>query len=209
MSGPADTHFYEPSAGHRLPHDPFKAIVAPRPIGWISTVDPAGRPNLAPYSYFNAVCDVPPMILFSSNGQKDTLRNAQATGAFVWNLATRPLAGRMNSTSAPVGADVDEFALAGLTPAPSRLVAAPRVAESPAALECRVLQVIPLADLAGASADHWMVVGQVVGVHIDPAFLKDGLFDTAAARPILRAGYRGAYAGIDETSMFEMIRPTV
>ncbi|WP_076071371.1 flavin reductase family protein [Sphingomonas montana] len=202
------THFYEPSAGHRLPHDPFKAIVAPRPIGWISTVDADGRPNLAPYSYFNAVCDVPPMILFSSNGRKDTLRNAEATGGFVWNLATRPLAERMNATSAPVAPGVDEFTLSGLTAAPSRLVAAPRVAESPAALECRVLQVIPLADLDGASADHWMVVGQVVGVHIDPAFLNDGLFDTAAAQPILRAGYRGDYTTIDAGSMFQMIRPT-
>ncbi|GGE76323.1 flavin reductase family protein [Sphingomonas prati] len=208
-AGPVgDTHFYEPSAGHRLPHDPFKAIVAPRPIGWISTVDPDGRPNLAPYSYFNAVCDVPPMILFSSNGRKDTLRNAEATGCFVWNLATRPLAERMNETAAPVAPDVDEFFRAGLTATPSRLVPAPRVAESPAALECRVLQVIPLADLDGASADHFMVVGQVVGVHIDPAYLRDGLFDTAAAQPILRAGYRGDYATIKAATMFEMIRPT-
>ncbi|HEX8446596.1 MAG TPA: flavin reductase family protein [Sphingomonas sp.] len=205
---PVDTHFYEPSAGHRLPHDPFKAIVAPRPIGWISTIGADGVVNLAPYSYFNAVCDKPPMILFSSAGRKDTLRNAQATGAFVWNLATRPLAERMNTTSAPAPADVDEFALAGLTPAPSRLIAPPRVAESPAALECRVLQIVELQDLDGASANHWIVVGQVVGVHIDPAFLRDGLFDTAAAQPIMRAGYRGDYAGIDAGSMFEMIRPT-
>jgi len=204
---PAEPHFYEPSAGHRLRHDPFKAIVAPRPIGWISTVDADGGFNLAPYSYFNAVCDKPPMILFSSSGRKDTLRNAQATGCFVWNLATRALAERMNATSAPVSADVDEFALAGLTPVASRLVTAPRVAETPAALECRVVQIVELKDLDGASADHWMVVGQVVGVHLDPAYLRDGLFDTAAAQPIMRAGYRGDYAGIDAGSMFEMIRP--
>lgn len=204
---PAEPHFYEPSAGHRLRHDPFKAIVAPRPIGWISTVSADGGFNLAPYSYFNAVCDKPPMILFSSSGRKDTLRNAEATGCFVWNMATRPLAERMNATSASVSADVDEFALAGLTPVASRLVAAPRVAETPAALECRVVQIVGLKDLDGASANHWMVVGQVVGVHLDPAFLRDGLFDTAAAQPIMRAGYRGDYAGIDAGSMFEMIRP--
>ena len=204
----ADGHFYEPSAGHRLPHDPFKAIVAPRPIGWIGTVAADGVPNLAPYSYFNAVCDAPPMLMFSSNGRKDTLRNAEITGCFTWNMATRPLADRMNRTSAPVAADVDEFALAGLAMAASRLIPAPRVADSPASLECRVVRVIALDDLDGRSADHFMVVGQVVGVHIDPAFLNDGLFDTAAAQPILRAGYRADYADISADSMFQMVRPT-
>ena len=205
---PAETHFYEPSAGHRLPHDPFKAIVAPRPIGWIGTVAADGTRNLAPYSYFNAVCDAPPMLMFSSNGRKDTLRNAEATGCFTWNLATRPLADRMNRTSAPVASDVDEFELAGLTATPGTMIPAPRVAESPAALECRVVQVVALHDLAGAPADHFMVVGQVVGVHIDPAFLKDGLFDTAATRPILRAGYRADYAELGPDAMFQMTRPT-
>lgn len=205
---PADGHFYEPSAGHRLPHDPFKAIVAPRPIGWIGTVAADGVPNLAPYSYFNAVCDAPPMLMFSSNGRKDTLRNVEETGCFSWNLATRTLADPMNRTSAPVPADVDEFVLAGLAAAPCRLIAAPRVADSPATLECRVVRMIALDDLDGRSADHVMVVGQVVGVHIDPAFLRDGLFDIAAAQPILRAGYRADYAGISADSMFQMTRPT-
>lgn len=201
------THFYEPAAGHRLPHDPFKAIVAPRPIGWVSTLSADGVPNLAPYSFFNAVCDAPPMIAFSSSGWKDSVRNAEATREFTWNLATRPLAEAMNATSASVGREIDEFALAGLERAAARVVKPARVAASPAALECRVAAIHRLADAAGKTLDQWLVIGEVVGVHIDAAFLKDGLFDTAAARPILRAGYLDAYAEIASDAMFRMKRP--
>jgi flavin reductase (DIM6/NTAB) family NADH-FMN oxidoreductase RutF len=200
-------HFYEVAQGHGLPHDPFKAIVAPRPIGWVSTLGPDGVPNLAPYSFFNAIGDAPPMIAFSSSGRKDSLTNAEATREFVWNMATRPLAEQMNRSSAPVAADIDEFTLAGLAAAPSRLVAPPRVAESPASLECRVVQITQLHDLDGAAIDQWLVIGQVVAVHIRTEYLSDGLFDTAAARPILRAGYRADYAEVTPDAMFRMIRP--
>ncbi len=200
-----EPYFYEVAKGHGLPHDPFKAIVAPRPVGWISTVDVEGAMNLAPYSFFNAVCDRPPILMFSSAGWKDTVSNAQATGAFVWNLATRALAQRMNVSSANVPHAVDEFDLAGLTAAPSRLVKAPRVAETPAALECRLLDITELKDIEGAPTGNFMVLGQVVAAHIDPAFLKDGLFDTAAAQPIGRCGYLGDYAEVDH--LFQMVRP--
>jgi flavin reductase (DIM6/NTAB) family NADH-FMN oxidoreductase RutF len=200
-----DSYFYEIAKGHGLPHDPFKAIVAPRPVGWISTVDAQGLMNLAPYSFFNAVCDQPPILMFCSAGWKDSVANVEATGEFVWNLATRPLAQAMNITSAAVPHETSEFDLAGLTAAPSRLVKAPRVAQTPAALECRRLQITQLHDLEGAPTGNFMVLGQVVAVHIDPAFLIDGLFDTAAAQPIGRCGYRGDYAEVDH--LFQMARP--
>ena len=199
------SYFYEPRKGHGLPHDPFKAIVAPRPIGWISSHDREGRVNLAPYSFFNAMGDKPPVVAFSSNGWKDSVRNIEATGEFVANLATRTLAEAMNTTSATLPYGVDEMALAGLTPAPSRQVRVPRVAESPAALECRLLQIVQLKDLDGNTLDQYVVFGQVVGVHIAHAFLREGLFDTAAAAPIMRAGYLSLYAEIGP--MFEMERP--
>ena len=201
----AQTHFYEPAAGHGLAHDPFKAIVAPRPVGWISTVDAEGRANLAPYSYFNAVCDAPPMLAFSSAGRKDSLANVEATGEFVWNLAVRPLAEAMNASSKAVPHGTDEFQLAGLEAAPCRLVKPPRVAASPAAMECRLLQVVHLRGLDGADADHHLVIGQVVGVHIDPDLLTDGAFDTARARPVARCGSWGDYAEVSE--LFQMRRP--
>jgi flavin reductase (DIM6/NTAB) family NADH-FMN oxidoreductase RutF len=200
-------HYYAPEDGHRLAHDPFKALVGPRPIGWISTRSADGRLNLAPYSFFNAICDHPPMVMFSSAGWKDSVTNAKATGEFVWNMATRTLAEAMNTSSAAVPPEVSEFELAGLTPAPAVRVAAPRVAESPAALECKVLQIVALHDLQGRPSEHWVVMGQVVGVHIDPAYLRDGLFDTGAAQPILRAGYLADYAAITPQSMFKMRRP--
>ncbi|MFX1767735.1 MULTISPECIES: flavin reductase family protein [Paraburkholderia] len=201
----AEVEFYDPAAGHGLPHDPFKAIVAPRLIGWISTCSPSGQPNLAPYSFFGAFAAFPPIIGFCSEGRKDSLRNIEQTHEFVWNLATRPLAEQMNRTSATVAPDVDEFLLAGVTPVAGRNVSVPRVGESPAALECRLLQISQLHDLHGKPTDNWLVLGQVIGVHILKAYLKDGLFDTYAAQPIMRAGYRGDYAGIGER--FEMIRP--
>jgi flavin reductase (DIM6/NTAB) family NADH-FMN oxidoreductase RutF len=201
-----DTHFYEPKDGHRLPHDPFKAIVAPRPIGWISTVDAEGRPNLAPYSFFNAFCDSPLVVGFSSSGRKDSQRNVEETGEFVANLATRRQATAMNQTSAALPHGVNEFKVAGLRAAPSRLVRAPRVADAPAALECRLLLVLPIKDSDGKSTPNTLILGQVVGVHIDPAYLKDGLFDIAAAGTIARCGYRGDY--VEVTRVFEMLRPS-
>jgi flavin reductase (DIM6/NTAB) family NADH-FMN oxidoreductase RutF len=192
------THFYEPRNGHRLPHSPLKAIVAPRPIGWISTCDLEGRVNLAPYSFFNAVCEEPPILLFSSKGRKDSLRNAEATGEFVANLVSQPLAQAMNETAAEVAAGIDEMRLAGLDPAPSTMVRPPRVAQAAAALECRVLDIRELNGLDGRATNWFMIWGEVVGVHIDPAYLKDGLFDTAAAQVMARCGYRGFYSVVDE-----------
>lgn len=202
----SETYFYEPARGHGLPHDPFKAIVAPRPIGWISTYSRAGQANLAPYSFFNAFSSMPPIIGFSSEGYKDSVRNAEETGEFAANFVSRPLAEAMNRTSAPVDSSVDEMALAGLAAAPCRLIAAPRVAAAPAALECKTLQVIRLQNLAGEPLESYLTLGQVIGVHIDPQYLKEGHFDIAAAQPIMRAGYRADYASLGE--MFEMFRPT-
>ena len=198
--------FYEPQARDRglLPHDPFKAIVAPRPIGWISTRGPEGELNLAPYSFFNAIGENPPMVAFSSTGAKDSATFARE-GEFVWNLATWALREQMNLTSARLERGESEFEHAGLEPAPSRLVAPPRVAESPCALECRVVHSVQLNDVDGAPADQYLVVGQVIGVHIDEAAIRGGRVDTAALRPIARCGYLGDYAVVDE--LFEMLRP--
>jgi flavin reductase (DIM6/NTAB) family NADH-FMN oxidoreductase RutF len=196
--------FYQPKSGHGLPHDPFKAIIAPRPIGWISTIDPQGRYNLAPYSFFNAISTQPPMLAFSSEGLKDSVRNAEATGEFVFNLATAALAEPMNQSSARVPPEVDEFELTGLAAAPCRLVRPPRVAASPAALECKVVDLLHLRDLDGNAVERYLTIGQVVGVHIDEAYLVDGLFDTARAVPLARCGYRD-FAAV--TSVFAMLRP--
>lgn len=201
----AEFHFYEPSKGHGLLHDPFKAIVAPRPIGWISTVDGHGRVNLAPYSFFNAVCDHPPMVMFSSSGLKDTAGNIQTTGEFVCNLVTRRLAAQMNQTSASLPHGIDEFEVAGLAAAPSRIVKPPRVAEAPAALECRLVTMIRLHDLDGATLNQYLTVGQVIGVHIDCAYLADGLFNLLATHPVQRAGYVADYT--EATMGFQMARP--
>jgi flavin reductase (DIM6/NTAB) family NADH-FMN oxidoreductase RutF len=202
-------YFYEPARGHGLPHDPFKAIVGPRPIGWISTTDKSGCFRVAPYSFFNAICDKPPMIAFSSSGRKNTMTNAQEKGEFVYNLATRTLAENMNISSTSVAHDIDKFELAGLTPAQCNVISIPRVAESPASLECKLVQIIELKDVYGKSAQHWLVIGQVVGVHINQNYLKDGIFDTAAANPILRAGYLDQYAEIKPDVMFKMKRPAI
>ena len=199
--------FYEPHARDErlLPHDPFKALVAPRPIGWVSTRDASGRVNLAPYSFFNAVCDRPPMLAFSSAGRKDSVTFADDSGEFVWNLPTMALAEAMNATSKELPRGVSEFEHAGLELAACRLVAAPRVAASPCALECRVVALHELEDLDGRSVDRHLVIGQVVGVHLDESFVVDGRIDTAALRPIARCGYTSDYAVVDE--LFHMERP--
>ncbi|CAH0189177.1 flavin reductase family protein [Roseomonas sp. CECT 9278] len=197
--------FYEPRHGHGLPHDPFKAIVAPRPIGWISTVDAQGRANLAPYSFFNAVHSRPPMVMFTTETMKHSAANAIATGEFVCNLVPRHLFDAMNVSSGAQPAGESEFAAAGLEEAPCRVVRAPRVAASPASLECRVVSSMQLHDTEGAALQGWIIIGQVVGVHIDQAYLRDGRFDTLAAQPVARCGYRD-YAAV--TDLFEALRPT-
>lgn len=201
------TYFYEPSKGHGLPHSPIKAIVAPRPIGWISTISTRGEVNLAPYSYFNAFSEAPPILGFGSVGDKDSVRNARETGEFVANLATYELAEQMNQTSLDLPYGGDEMKLAGLEAAPSTMVRAPRVAATPAALECKVTKILQLEDHKGVLLDAFLVLGEVVGVHIDPAFLKHGIFDTASASPLGRCGYRGDYVVVRST--IEMLRPTL
>jgi flavin reductase (DIM6/NTAB) family NADH-FMN oxidoreductase RutF len=191
---------------HGLPHDPFKAIVAPRPIGWISSASPQGEVNLAPYSYFNGVSSRPPIVCFSSEGRKDSVTFIERSGEFVCNLASWELRVAMNLTSATFPRGFDELRAAGLTPAPCRLVRPPRVAEAPCAMECRVLQIVSLRDILGEDIDRHVVFGQVIGVHIDNRFIKDGRLDTAAMRPIARCGY-DEYAVVDE--VFRMKRPDV
>ncbi|WP_346347322.1 flavin reductase family protein [Bradyrhizobium sp. dw_411] len=206
-SSPKDLHYYEPVNGHGLKHDPFNAIIAPRPIGWISSRDSKGNVNLAPYSFFNGFNYIPPIIGFSSTSLKDSVQNIQETGEFVWNLATRDLATQMNATAAHVARDVDEFGIAGLTAVPGRLVNVPRVAESPVSFECKLTQIIQLQNKDGDKVPGWLTLGEVVAVHIDKAMIKDGVYQTALARPIVRAGRRGDYFEIKPEAMFEMARP--
>ncbi len=200
-------HFYEPRDGHGLPHDPFNAIVGPRPIGWISTRDVDGHLNLAPYSFFNAFNYTPPIVGFSSIGYKDTVRNIEATNEFVWNLTTRALVEQMNATCASVPPEVDEFELAGLTPVPSTLVGAPRVAESPVAFECRAIEVRQLRTAAGEPVDSWLTLGEVVAVHIARTSLTDGVYDTAGAGHVLRGGGPADYFDIGPSQLFRLHRP--
>jgi flavin reductase (DIM6/NTAB) family NADH-FMN oxidoreductase RutF len=192
---------------HGLTHDPFKAIVAPRPIGWISTRSADGLVNLAPYSFFNAVSDVPPMVMFSSVGRKDSLRNIDATGEFTCSLASHALVDAMNLSSATVATEVCEYELAGLAMAPSLVVAPPRVAASPAALECRLWKMEPL---PGGEGDRAPVVvfGHVVAIYIDERVVRDGLVDTAAMRPLARMGYMD-YAVVTPETTFTLNRPQV
>lgn len=200
-------HSYEPRSGHGLPHDPFNAIVGPRPIGWISTQNAAGALNLAPYSFFNAFNYVPPIVGFASIGTKDTLRNIEATGEFVWNLATRSLAEAMNQSCAAVPPEVSEFDLTGLTPLPSTRVRPPRVAESPVTFECRSTQILQLQGIDGETVPTWLILGEVVAVHIDQTLLKDGVYDTAGAGHILRGGGPADYFTVGPEQLFRMHRP--
>jgi flavin reductase (DIM6/NTAB) family NADH-FMN oxidoreductase RutF len=200
-------HYYEPSQGHGLAHDPLNSIIGPRPIGWISSQGIDGTVNLAPYSFFNAFNYHPPIIGFSNTSAKDSLRNVQETGEFVWNLATRELAHQMNATSATVPYAVDEFELAGLTPVPSRKVAVPRVAESGVNFECKLTEIVQLRDHKGEPVSAWLVLGEVVAVHIRKELLKDGIFDTFGAGIILRAGGPSAYVHVTPESRFDIARP--
>ncbi len=202
-----ELHYYEPKNGHGLKHDPFNAIIAPRPIGWISSRDPNGNVNLAPYSFFNGFNYHPPIIGFSSTSWKDTVQNVQETGEFVWNLATMDLAQHMNATAAHVARDVNEFQVAGLTAVPGKLVNVPRVGESPVAFECKLTQIIQLQNKEGEKVKGWLTLGEVVAVYIDKAMIQDGVYITALARPIVRAGRRGDYFMVKPDDMFEMVRP--
>jgi flavin reductase (DIM6/NTAB) family NADH-FMN oxidoreductase RutF len=199
--------FYEPDKRDTsvLRYDPFKAIVAPRPIGWVTTMSAKGEINLAPYSFFNGICSKPNLVMFSSEGLKDSVSFIAETGEFVCNLATWDLREAMNATSAPLQRGVNEMERGGLAPAPSRLVKPPRVAASPCALECKLIQIVPIADAGGAPLDCHVVIGQVVGVYIDDRFIRDGRLDTAALKPIARCGY-DQYAVVEE--VFAMTRPT-
>jgi flavin reductase (DIM6/NTAB) family NADH-FMN oxidoreductase RutF len=199
--------FYEPSRRDAaiLTHDPFKALIAPRPIGWVTTMNQAGALNLAPYSYFNAFSSTPPILGFSSEGRKDSVSFVAELGEFVWNLPTFALRHQMNETSARLPRGSSEFRHAGLSTAPSRLVRPPRVAESPCAMECRLVQIIQLKDSCANQLDCYLVLGEVVGIHIEECFIVEGRVDTAALQPIARCGYSD-YAVVDQ--VFAIRRPT-
>jgi len=196
---------------HGLPVDPLKSLLVPRPIGWISTLDAQGRINLAPYSFYNGISEYPPMVCFAITGTygdtptKHSRMNAEATGEFVVNMVTDELKEKMNVTTAQVAYGIDEMKLAGLTPAPSRFVKPPRVAESPAALECRYWQTVELPleperpEMRGS-----LVIGEVLGIHIDDRILKDGRVDVLAFRPVARLGY-SEYTTVD--NKWSMRRP--
>lgn len=182
--------FYEPARrNHGLPHNPLKAIVAPRPIGWISTLTEDGVANLAPYSFFNMVSESPDIVMFSSAGLKDTVRNVMATGEFVCNLATLELIEAVNLTSRPIPSGESEFDLAGLERAPSRLVKPPRVAAAPCALECVWIETLDIKDRHGAASGRHVTFGEIVGVHIDERFIENGLVRTDKLHSLARDGY--------------------
>jgi len=191
---------------HGLKHDPFKALAVPRPIGWISTTSKEGKHNLAPYSFFNAISDRPPMVMFCSAGHKDSLRNIEETGEFTCSLSTWDLRDEMNVSSATVPYGVDEFALAGLEPAASGQVRPPRVARSPAAFECKHWKTIELPAPTGKGTPYIMVLGTVVAIYIDDAFVRDGLVDVPAMKPLARLGYMD-YSVLTREAVFEMQRP--
>lgn len=199
--------FYEPRLrNHGLPHDPFKSLVAPRPIGWISTVSAAGAPNLAPYSFFNAFSDRPAIVGFSSVGMKDSASNAEETGEFVCNIVLKANVEAMNQSSAPYPRGVNEFEKAGLEMEPSRLVRPPRVKGAAAALECKVTLIQNLKGLDGQEGPYFLVLGEVIGVHIDDTFIRDGKVDSSAMNHLARLGYM-EYAAVE--SVFSLDRPTV
>ncbi|MEM0906296.1 MAG: flavin reductase family protein [Pseudomonadota bacterium] len=196
---------YDPRINnHGLPHDPYKALVAPRPIGWISSLDKAGRPNLAPYSFFNAVSDHPHLVMFCSFTAKDSQSNAEATGEFVCNFATYDLRNEMNQTSAPLPEGQSEFEFAGLEMVPSLAVKPPRVKASPIAMECVTVETVALKDAKGQRARYSAIIGEVVMIHIDEKVLVNGMVDLSLAQPIARAGYLDY---VHVTGAFQMSRP--
>lgn len=189
---------------HGLAHDPFKAIVSPRPIAWVGTKGKGGVRNLAPYSFFTAISDVPKLIMFSSSGYKDSVRNIEETGVFTLSLAGAELIDAMNTSSAPAPYDTDEFELTGLTPTEGQLVDAPYVGEAYAALECKAVEIKPLKGLNDAQSPNFMVIGQVVGIHIRDEAIREGRLDMALVRPLGRLGYMD-YS--DSGDVFELMRP--
>ena len=198
--------FYRPQDGHGLPHNPFNAIVTPRPIGWISTRDAQGRDNLAPYSFFNATAYTPPQVMFASTGTKDdqtagkdSMANIRDTGVFCVNIVSGALRDAMNASSATAAYGTDEFTLAGLDKADCTEINCARVATSPAALECEMTRIIKL-----EGAQNYMILGEVVGVHMNDACLVDGRFDVTTFQPLARLGYRD-YAVVD--NIFTLDRP--
>lgn len=200
--------FYATDTPHGLPFDPFKALVVPRPIGWVSTLSADGTANLAPFSFFNAVSDNPHMIMFSVGWRNDTLRNIEETGECTCSFVSKAMTDTMNMSSAGVDRDVDEFALAGLDTTASALVAPPRVSASPAALECKLWQTIALPAGPGKDSGYTMVLATVIGVYINDDYLVDGRVDTAAMQPLARLGYMD-YAAITADNIFSLNRPKV
>ena len=197
--------FYDPRHDeHGLPHNPWTALVTPRPIGWISSRSRDGVANLAPYSFFHAVAGRPPFVMFSSTPRKNSLANIEETGAFAVNVATWDLREEMNMSSAPFEHGVDEFELTGLEKAECRNVDVPRVAASPIAIECELYQCLPLRPKSGLPCETTMVIGEVVGIHISDDILTEGRVDTARMRPLARLGYMD-YSSTE--AVFEMLRP--
>jgi flavin reductase (DIM6/NTAB) family NADH-FMN oxidoreductase RutF len=195
--------FYEPQKrNHGLPHDPYNAIVGPRPIGWITSMSLKGEINLAPYSFFNSVSSAPPMVMFASDGRKDTIDFVEQTGEFVCNLAVWDLRKQVKDTSWAYPRGINEMEVVGLEPAPSTLVRPPRVKQSPCALECKWLQTIRLTDIEGTPAPRFIAFGQVIGIHIDDRFIREGLLDTAAMQPIARAGYQEYFVTREDARFF-------
>jgi len=204
----SQTHFYQPKEGHGLAHDPFNAIIAPRPIGWISTKSKAGVLNLAPYSFFNALNYTPPIIGFSVVGsRKDSLVNVQETGEFCWNLVSEDLVEAMNTTSKPLAPEESEFDHAGLHTVDSEIVNVPRVKASKVSMECKLTDVVQLKSASGESVDSWFIMGEVVGVHIDKSLIENGVYSTLKSAPVSRGGGRGDYYKISQENFFEMLRP--
>lgn len=187
-----------------LPFNPFKAIIAPRPIGWIGTLNADGVANLAPYSFFNGIGSAPDMVMFSSEGAKHSYINARDTGEFTFSLVTADLVDAMNISSENVPDGVSEFDLAGLEKGQPIEIQAPFVAASPAAMECVTVDAFQIKDRHGALLDRYMIIGEVVRTHIKDEFLQDGIFATVAAEPLARLGYR-EYSTVTQSRT--LIRP--
>jgi len=197
--------FYDVAHGHGLPHDPVKALIAPRPIGWICAMSAKGEVNLSPYSFFNQVSDRPHMVMFSSVGRKDAITFIEETGEFTCSIVSWEQRDAMNRTSAPLPRGQSEFEYAGLEPEPSVLIRPPRVRGAPAALECRLVKIVELTPLDGSDAAYFMAIGQVVGVHIDDRVMRDGYVDTVLLQIVSRAGYHDYFLADHK---FSLTRPT-
>ena len=200
--------FYATDTPHGLRHDPFKALIVPRPIGWVATLDKEGTPNLAPFSFFNAISDRPHMIMFSVGWRNNTLLNIEETGECTCSFVNKAMTDAMNMSSAAVDRDVDEFKLAELDTTASELITPPRVTASPAALECKLWQTIELPKNPDTDKGYTMVLATVVGIHIADDYITDGLVDTAAMQPVARLGYMD-YAEINAGNVFSLNRPKV